>query len=176
VLGGGMGPGERAAAFREALAQRGERLLGRAAAELASLLISRDYECFAEMKCSRSLLGARHVHIDGAGHVFPGTCVGIVVGNLRTGVHRSMEEMWRHFDYREHPIMSVLVEKGPVGLLGLAQESGYEVRPGYASGCHLCYEVRRFLYGTGRYRAQLGPGACYGVTASAASKGGIQQS
>jgi hypothetical protein len=137
-------------------------MLGRAAAELSSLVISRNYEDFADVGCSRSLIGSRHVHIDGAGHVFPGTCVGIVVGNLQTGAYGSIVEMWRHFDYREHPIISVLVEKGPVGLLGVSKALGYKERSGYASGCHLCYEIRRFLYGTGCYGAYLGPGVCYG--------------
>jgi len=162
VLVGPMTPQDRAVSFRAALNQRGERLLGRAAQELVSLFPLRNYDDFAEYNCKRNLLGARHVHIDGAGNVFSGTCIGIITGNLPCGEQQSLDELWRSFDYREHPIISVLVEQGPVGLLKRAEQSGYRPGRGYASKCHFCYEIRRFFYQHNQFGRYLGPGLCYG--------------
>ena len=160
VLVGGLSDSQRAEAFAAALSRRGERLLGRAAEELASLFPSRDYDSFADDNCVRSLLGARHVHVDGAANVFSGTCLGIILAkaNGRMG----LDAIWLGFDYRQHPIMSVLVDQGPWGLAELARHQGYLPRVGYAGKCHLCFDVRRFLYAEGRYHGWLGPGLCYG--------------
>ena len=161
VLVTNMNPDQKAQAFKAALADRPERLLGRAAEELASLFPSRDYDCFAEYNCTSRFLGAQHVHIDGAGNVFSGTCIGIIVGNVAT--EAKLDELWQNFDFRDHPIISILAREGPYGLAILAQKEGYRVLPGYAGKCHLCYEARKFLYRTGKYRAFLGPGICYGL-------------
>jgi hypothetical protein len=163
VLVGPMNAPQRADSFRQAFSRRAERLLGRAAQELVSLFPLRDYVDFAEVNCKRNLLGAQHVHIDGAGNVFSGTCIGIITGKVVNGAPRPLDEIWRKFDYREHPIISVLVEQGPYGLLKLAQKFGYHRTEGYGSKCHLCYEVRKFLYERGEFLGYLGPGVCYGL-------------
>jgi len=163
VLVGGMDDPGRSEQFLAAYKKRRERLLGRAAAELANLFPLRDYENFADNNCVKSFLGARHVHVDGAGNVFSGTCIGIVVGQVRPREAVALDELWRGFDYRKHPIISVLVDQGPVGLLSIAEELGYVGGRGYASKCHLCYELRRFLYEKGVPGQQLGPGGCYGL-------------
>ena len=162
VLVASMSGSQRAAAFSAALAKRRERLLGRAAEELVNLFPLRNYENFAEDNCYKALLGAHHVHIDGKGNVFCGTCLGIVAGlaDLKKGA--SLAEIWQRFDYRENPIFSVLAEYGPVGLLEQALKLGYRARVGYAGKCHLCYDIRRFLFIKGAYREILTPGVCYG--------------
>lgn len=160
VLVGEMSVQERQAAFAGELARRQERLLGRAAKELVSLLPARSYDSFSDRNCWGSLLGARHVHVDGAGNVFPGTCVGIVLGQITA--ERGLAELWCGFDYRKHPIISVLAEGGPMGLLELAEVRGYGPPGGCAGKCHLCYDLRRFLLGRARYSEYLGPAVCYG--------------
>ncbi|MBN1845800.1 MAG: radical SAM protein [Sedimentisphaerales bacterium] len=155
-------PDGRRQAFHQALQRRPERLLGRASRQLAGLFPLRPYREFAEKTCVRSLLGARHVHIDGAGNVFPGTCVGLIAGNVRAAGPGGITDLWRRFDIQEHPIMSVLAGQGPVGLAELAARNGFVPAGGYADGCHLCFDVRRFLYDRGFYRAYLGPAVCYG--------------
>jgi len=162
VLVAGKDGAHRAAAFAKALRRRKERMLGRAAVELVSLFPLRDYKYFAETNCSRSLLGARHVHIDGVGNVFCGTCIGIVAGRAGSNKETSLEELWRDFDYRKHPIFSILAEKGPTELLVQAQKMGYRPKAGYADKCHICYDVRRFLYERNQFHRFLGPGVCYG--------------
>ncbi len=147
--------------IRNALNKRPERLLGRGADKLAGLFPLRCYKDFTDENCRSSLLGSRHVHIDGMGNVFPGTCVGIILGRLNDNPD-SLAELWRRFDYRQHPVVSTLAEKGPVGLLKEAQNIGYRTAEGYASKCHLCYEVRSFLRKNDRYKKYLGPSVCYG--------------
>jgi organic radical activating enzyme len=162
VLIGAMDESQRAEAFRQALSKRPERMIGRAAEELVTLFHLRSYDHFADENCGRNLLGARHVHVDGAGNVFSGTCVGLIVGNVLTGEAGDLDELWRQFDYRQHPIISILVETGPVGLLQIARPLGYQFQAGYANKCHLCYDIRRYLYKNGKYSAYLGPSVCYG--------------
>ena len=163
VLVANMSGSQREAAFSAALAKRRERLLGRAADELVNLFPLRSYKKNAEYNnCYKALLGARHVHIDGSGNIFCGTCIGIVAGRIDLKKRVSLTEIWRGFDYRENPIFSVLAEQGPVGLLEQAVKLGYQVRAGYADKCHLCYDIRRFLFTKGVHREILTPGVCYG--------------
>lgn len=166
----GQAPYAREELFRAALSRRRERLVGRAARELVGLFPSRNYTAFAETNCHSVILGSRHVHVDGAGNVFCGTCVGIIIDKVLPGQERSLDGIWRKFDYRTHPIFSRLAKEGPVGLLGLAEPLGYRHPDGYASKCHMCYEIRRFLYESGQYLEFLGPGVCYGRSGKVSHK------
>jgi hypothetical protein len=159
-----MNEAQKRTAFQNTLQKRGERLLGRAAQELAALFPLRPYRDFAELNCARNMIASQHVHIDGTGNVFSGTCIGMITGNLFIPKRLSLDELWRQFDYRRHRVMSVLAAAGPCGLLAEAIEKGYRPLAGYASKCHLCYEVRAYLYQIGTYPAELGPGICYGKT------------
>jgi hypothetical protein len=150
-------------AIANELKKRPERLLGRAVEKLITHFPSRNYDEFAENNCIRAIFGARHVHIDGEANIFPGTCVGIKLGNLRAGGGRGLDEVWRMWDYHEHPILAPLVEHGPVGLVDVARSMGYRPMAGYASKCHLCYDVRKFLHYSGQYTQWLGPETCYDV-------------
>ena len=153
---------ERRRAFAGELKKRPERLIGRAAEQLADLFPSRNHSEFAELNCSRTLLGAQHVHIDGAGNVFSGTCNGIVIRKVDTNAQNSLESLWKRCDYRNHPIFSILIDKGPVGLLQLAEPLGYKSLKGYATKCHLCYDVRKFLHMKRKFPQYLAPAVCYG--------------
>ena len=166
IMVGPMKENQRNKAFLNAMAKRPERLLGRAAEKLANLFPLRTYEEFTDINCKQNLLGARHVHIDGSGNVFPGTCIGIVVGKVVSDSKHTLDRLWQQFDYRQHPIMSVLIEKGPTGLINLAQQKSYQPKPGYAHKCHLCYDIRRFLYQKNAYSGYLGPAVCYGLAPS----------
>lgn len=161
VLTENMTPQRRRQAWSRALARKKERLLGRGAQELANLFTPKTYDSFAGHDCWSSLLGSRHVHVDGAGNVFSGTCVGIIVD--RVSPDRPLDAIWRQFDYREHPVISVLAQHGPMGLLGIAEGMGYRPLAAYGSKCHLCYDVRRFLLPRTQYCRFLGPDTCYGV-------------
>ncbi len=157
-------PNEQAQSFRDAFVQHPERMLGRAAVELVSLLPPKDYDEIADSVCSWGLLGAGHVHIDGSGHIFIGTCIGIIAGDIASGSIVQLDQFWRDFDIRRHPVLSILAERGPAGLVEVAREADFMPNRTYASKCHLCFEVRRFLYQKKRYNDLLGPAICYGLS------------
>lgn len=145
---------------REAL--RGpERLGGRAARALAPLLPCFPPERFRSKRCDDMLISSAYVHIDPYGNVFPATCAGLVVGNAKT---KSLADVFRRD--LEGPVARTLVQEGPVGLLRLGEQFGY-VRnaKGYADACHLCFEVRRFLFLAGIFSEELGPAEIYALHA-----------
>ncbi len=158
-----MSSKQREREFAKELRKRPERLLGRAAVELVNLFNSSDYSDIVESNCKRALLGARHIHIDGAGNVFSGTCVGIVVGKLDYERDLTLEKLWVQTDYRQHPVFSVLYRSGPAGFVSQAEKLGYQKYAKYRGKCHLCFDVRQFLFQKQQYPDYLSPAVCYGV-------------
>lgn len=169
---------ERTAVFLAALARHPERLTGRAAATLAPRLPCRPARAYAHESCQREVLHSRHVHIDPDGHIFPGTCAGIILGRAAvtpadggdwcaSGRNRSnVEEVWHALaaTWREHPVVAPLATGGPCELLRRVVSLGYRERPeGYAGKCHLCADIRRWLVERGLWREGVGPPACYGL-------------
>ena len=151
------------AAFVAALGQHPDRLTGRAAEQLAPLLPGRPAEAFAGENCVAAVLGSRHVHIDAYGHIFPGVCSGIILG--RATPERSVGEVWRELaaNWQQHLVVAALVRGGSFALLEHARAAGFcERAVGYADKCHLCADVRRWLFERGQWPAWLGPRECYG--------------
>jgi len=142
-------------------ARRGrDRLCGRAADRLAPLLPGRRAEQFADKPCRGALLRSRHVHVDPAGRLMPGTCAGIVLGTVGP---ESVSEIWQRLDadHARRPIVGRLAAAGPVALLAGAVRGGFEPRPGYADKCHLCWDLRRWMVGRGLGGAELHPAWMY---------------
>ena len=110
------------------------------------------------MNCRSSFLDARGVHIDPFGNVFSGTCSGIIIGNIN---QTPLEKMWRQWQPGENELTGVLFNKGPAGLLDKATTMGYEKKKVYASKCHLCTDIRKFLFERGYKRDVIGPAECY---------------
>ncbi len=165
---------ERTAVFLAALARHPERLTGRAAATLAPRLPCRPAEAYTHENCRREVLHSRHVHIDPDGHIFPGTCAGIILGRAADGGGRcssechgsNVEDVWRTLavTWRQHPAVAPLATGGPCELLRRVVSLGYRQRPeGYAGKCHLCADIRRWLAKRGLWRECVGPPACYGL-------------
>jgi len=139
------------------VARRRERLNGRAADVLAEHLPRRPAEAYASSPCKEALLRSRHVHVDGRGRLMPGTCAGILLGQVAEG---DVAAAWQRLsaDHAARPIVGVLAEKGPCGLSAPARDLGFTPRPGgYAGKCHLCWDIRRFLVRLGHARSELGP-------------------
>lgn len=152
-----LGADERRDAYRAALAEYPERMTGRAARNLADLVPGRPAETFADERCREAVLESGHVHVDPGGHVFPGTCVGLVLG--RASATAPLDEA---LAAPRGPVWRTLAESGPVGLMREAKASGYaERKDGYAHKCHLCTEVRGFLLGRGLFADELGPSEAY---------------
>ncbi|MBI4758294.1 MAG: radical SAM protein [Chloroflexi bacterium] len=83
-------------------------------------------------------------------------CPGISIGNAKG---RSLSGILDEYDPQRHPTIRELVAGGPKRLARIAQRIGYTPRSGYASECHLCYDVRRFL--RPRCSSELAPLTCY---------------
>ena len=143
-------------------AQEGrDRLCGRAAEKIAPLLHLKPISEFADNPCRQPLLRCRHVHIDPSGNVFPGVCVGLVLGRAD---RMDIAEIWRKLeqDYSSRPILGTLSSDGPLKLAAYAQaEHGFMPAKGYAGKCHLCWAVRSFLYQRGLHHDELGPAWLY---------------
>ena len=140
--------------------------MGRAAEKLMTFFPLKAYTYFHNQKCRRNFLGGQHVHIDGAGHVFSGTCVGIIVGRVDLECGPDLVTLWTDSDLEQHPVIGPLMESGPTGLLTLAFAEGFVPMAGYANKCHLCFHIRKFLYRNHVLTRYLGPGPCYGTCES----------
>ena len=138
--------GDRATPLLELYAAAGrDRLTGRAADKLAGLLPTRPAEAFDGDGCAGPLLRGRHVHISPTGEVWPATCVGITVGNA---LEEDVSEIWRRLSdsWRQMSVVGPLSQRGPMGLMDAAVQSGFVGRPGgYATKCQLCFDLRRHL-------------------------------
>jgi hypothetical protein len=144
------------------------RLVGRAGEVLARFLPGRPIEELAAdnawhgpiggMACGKEfgLETMWEVHIDPYGNVQ--TCCGIVLGNAkRTSLAEAMDpDTWRR-----GPVVDAVYREGPVGLLKLAVERGYEPRAEYPQRCGMCWEIRKFL--RPYFPESLGPEEVYAV-------------
>ena len=139
-----------------------DRLNGRAAECLAPRLQRKNPAHFADTSCAEAILRSRHIHVDGTGRVMPGTCAGILLGRLSD--RTSVRQLWESLaaDHAARPIIGTLARAGPVGLMQLAESAGFVPFPqGYASKCHLCWEIRRRLVELGAFPDELGPAWMY---------------
>jgi hypothetical protein len=118
---------------------------GRAAGALRNCYRPRPASRFRHENCLGELLNTTHFHIDPEGNLFTGLCAGIAAA--------TPEDLHPEIQPETYPVLSILMEEGPFGLMALARrEAGYTERPeGYVSKCDLCYEVRKALHATGRY-------------------------
>jgi len=94
------------------------------------------------------------VEIDHEGNVT--FCPGICIGNAKD---ESLSDIIENYNYRNHPIIKVIAEEGPIGLIELAKERGYKEDQKFINECHLCYDMRRFLHPY--FPEKLAPASCY---------------
>lgn len=134
------------------------RYTGRAAGKLAELVASKPIETFASKNCKSSFLGAKGVHIDPFGNVFSGTCSGIIIANVN---QMPLEDIWKNFHPSNNRFINTLFDSGPAGLLDKALSLGYKKKELYAGKCHLCTELRKFLFDKGIEKSTIGPAQCY---------------
>lgn len=180
---------QRRHAFADALVRHRERLLGRAADQLADLYECHPPEHFRQQHCAEATLASKHVHIDAYGNVFPGVCSGIIWGRIASPAATpllapspptpetpaadpavwpsrfpSIHTLWRYAAawWPKHPIIGRVVEGGSYRLYEFARDQGFVARSGgYANKCHLCHDVRRWLYHHGFFASTLGPEEVY---------------
>ena len=145
--------------FREELKQRPERIVGRAAKALSGFVNKHPVDKFADSDCERPILKSRHIHIDPYGNIFPTGCSGLILANAKK---QKLSEIHKDFDCSDRPVLKMLMEHGPVPLLEEANKYGFKNdSEGYASKCHLCFQVRTYLWEQGLYPDEIGPGEIY---------------
>jgi len=83
-------------------------------------------------------------------------CPGFSLGNAQK---RGLAALLDKYENSDNSLWHVICQEGPAGLLQRARHEGYADRTQYASDCHLCYEVRKFL--RNYYPEQLSPAQCY---------------
>jgi len=152
-----LSPGRRTEIFSQYASGGRDRFNGRAVSMLAENLLCKSVRELDDNPCKESLLRSRHVHVDPAGRIMPGTCAGIVLGTADE--EKDVATIWRRLDdeHGDRPILSVLAERGPVGLLEMARSEGFEPREGYAGKCHLCWDIRRHLACKCKFTEVLAP-------------------
>jgi len=134
------------------------RFTGRATSRLAEMMATTPIEKLGSANCRVTFLGAKGVHIDPFGNVFSGTCSGIILGNI---AQNPLENIWCQFHPSGNEVLSTLFNFGPAGLLKQVLELGYKQRELYADKCHLCTDIRRFLFDKGLFKSIVGPAECY---------------
>ena len=146
--------------FRTFLACYPERMSGRAAECLAPLLPRCPLEEIPRDGCRRAILESRHVHVDAAGWVYPGTCAGIAIG--RANADLPLDRLLTEWRLADRPLVAALAEGGPRNLADLAAGHGFRPNPaGYADKCHLCWVARKALVRAGAGGETLQPEALY---------------
>jgi MoaA/NifB/PqqE/SkfB family radical SAM enzyme len=134
------------------------RFTGRAAGEVAKLSASITTESLSRMNCRTDFLAAKGVHIDPFGNVFSGTCSGIIIGNI---IHTSLEDIWKQFHPKQGEFIETLFNLGPAGLLDKYSNLGYQAAKVYADKCHLCTDIRNFLFAKNVEASTISPMECY---------------
>lgn len=132
-----------------------DRAGGRFAEQIAPRLLLKSLYELDDTPCRDALLRGRHVHVDASGIVMPGTCAGICLGRIGEGC--SVSDLWRRLrdDHEQRAVVGALSGRGPQGLLGQARASGFSPAAGYASKCHLCWELRKHLAARGLHQDEL---------------------
>ncbi len=70
-------------------------------------------------------------------------CHSLAMGNAK---ETRLSRILLNHDHAEHPVMRILVEKGPLGLLDLPDSQGFRLNEErYITKCLFCLDVRRFM-------------------------------
>lgn len=133
-------------------------IVGRATDQLASYLRCKSGiprgKCVLPHWAGETLKDPKTIEIDFLGNVT--ICPGLRIGNAKS---ESLSKIIKDYDYREHPIIKLIVEGGPCKLLDMPQARENIDRGKYVNECHLCYELRKQLRGC--YPEFLAPEGCY---------------
>jgi len=89
------------------------------------------------------LVSTGHFHVDMYNRFIPPGCTGLVI---------PMEDVVRGMPLGKYPIYEALYSGGVAALFEFAKEHGFVPdAEGYASGCGLCFFIRKFLSETGEF-------------------------
>jgi len=132
-------------------------LRGKLSRQLAPFFRPRSALEAARESCPVPFARSWHNHFDCYGNYVPGYCAGISYGDIR-----QLEKLLSEgIDPEDKPILALLMREDLPGLLRFAKARGFREDPaGYFSACHLCMEIRRFLFKSGSFK-ELAPGDFY---------------
>lgn len=134
------------------------RLEGRGAETLASFLRTQHEipsgRCPFPFWLGGDFLNPEGIEIDYGGNVT--LCPGLSIGNAR---NEPLSDILDRYDAYAHPLISILSQKGPIGLYDLAMRKGYSGAHAFVDECHVCFEMRKFL--RPYYTRFLSPFECY---------------
>jgi len=136
------------------------RWQGRGARVLAGMQQLKPIAELVDKPGIEALLRSKHCYVGPGGCIMPGTCGGIIFGKVGDS---SVDELWQRLadDYSTRNVVGTLARLGVGGLLKLAEQAGFVPAEGYASKCHLCWQVRAFFAGKQLHCDELGPGWMY---------------
>jgi hypothetical protein len=127
-------------------------------AELATHIESREApptgKCRLPFWIGGDLKNPEAVEIDCEGNVT--LCPGVCIGNTR---RTPLGQILQSYNCSEHPILSIIAEEGPIGLVRIAETKGFKRHREFVDECHLCYEMRKLL--RPHYPQHLAPEHCY---------------
>jgi len=133
-------------------------MVGRAAERLSQYLDPKPIAEIAKDNCAKALDldSLVEIQVDPFDVVRPDMCSGIMIGNARQA---PLSEIITTAYAMTNPVVRTLRAHGPVGLLEMGKDKGYQPRETYVSKCHLCWEVRKFL--RPHYPGLFGPREIY---------------
>ena len=91
-----------------------------------------------------TLVNPNCISLDPAG--WASICWEMAIGNAKKV---PLSKLLTDYDWKKHPVIRTLVEKGPLGLIDLPESEGFNFREEeYIDKCHLCCGFRKFLQKT----------------------------
>jgi hypothetical protein len=119
--------------------------VGRAAKSFARQVKMKPLSKILNDKCPGAWAGGTlksplGVDVDELG--FTTICPGLSIGNTH---QIPFKRIVKKYDYEGYPVITALQDGGLKGLMNLASKKGFVPEENYISGCHFCYEARKFL-------------------------------
>ena len=115
---------------------------GRAVQAYKEIFPLKSLESILESPACHELTDTSHFHIDLYGNYIPGLCSGLTI---------RMEDLGLQLGENEYPLITMLFEQGISAFLEYAKrEYGFIPDEKYLNKCHLCNDIRYFLY-AGKY-------------------------
>ena len=110
--------------------------------------------CILPLRTGGTLKNPTAIQIDPSGNVT--VCPGLCIGNAKA---EPLSRILKEYNYEHHPIMRLLVQRGPSKLSELPEARDAGALAEWVSDCHMCYELRRRLRAC--YPEFLAPESCY---------------
>ncbi len=127
--------------------------MGRVCYALKPLFMRYPAKKFFGISCIDEMTRDWHVHIDNYYNYIPGFCSGISLGDAR-----NMDSISGGINLNNYPILKALTtDIKNLYDLGKSEFNYKEIKEGYISKCHLCFDIRKFIVGKTKEFEELRP-------------------